>query len=199
MIKLFIAKLGKYFFLTIVSSLLGFCYICAYTQVAFTDNHLDNQAIQKKFVIKNQKGIPNEDKVFIKEDGWEIPTLAPSKVTRYNQKVYLENKKKVKINVTDYELLDNFITKEPFAFIKKDLGNLLYLTISEYKVKNRIFSYKIQATLAEVDQNTKKIKFTIGVLLFFSFNDENGDGKFESLVLDETFSNTPRIPQWVLK
>ena len=187
MIKSILAKLNKYAFLVIALFLLVFLN-------SFVSGQIQNYS-RNSF---------DKGQTFIKGGGWAIPSLTPSKTTIFTQKVVTKAKKKVTVTVTDYELQNNIVTDEPFASIKKDFGQNQYLTIREYKIKNRIFSYKIQVTPVSINKTTGAIT-SIGGLFYFAFYDEDGDGKFETLALDETISgissfiNPPHIPQWLLK
>jgi hypothetical protein len=145
-------------------------------------------------------------KVFVREDGWQIPDLSLGKESK--SKVVAETKdgQRIKVDVKDFELSPYVVTDEPFASVDYKIGKTQLRTVREYAVRNRVFCYMIQVNRITVFENTNTVRSSSGSLFFYAYYDEDGDGKFESLVFDEigrfglsSFVNPPHVPKWVLQ
>lgn len=176
-IELTSTNLNKYLLFILTSFLLQ----GAFSSVLYGQNQNDS--------LTDDKG-----RIFIKESGWFIPNLNLGKRSKHTFKVKVQGERKVKLKVTYYNFLDVIDTNEPLTPLGIVSEKIRYQQISEYKIKDQIFCYKISFSYTSYP-----------VVYFFSYYDEDGDGKFESLVVDEvingraSFFNVPHIPQWLLK
>ena len=183
MIRLTLSNLNKYLlFVTGLLLLQG-----AFISVLYGQSQNDSLKVIKK---KTDDG----SRVFIKESGWIIPNSNLRKASTVSFKVKVQDERKVKLKVTYYDFQDDIVTNEPLTSLGIVSDKIRYQKISEYKIKDKIFCYKISFSYD-----------SSAVVSFFSYYDEDGDGKFESLVVDEiingrsSFFNVPHIPQWLLK
>lgn len=81
------------------------------------------------------------------------------------------------------------------------IGNLNVQKMFEYKVKDRTFAYAIEVNQIDLDEKNK-ITGSRGMIMTFTFYDEDGDGRFETLIKSDPVFNTtrrPHVPQWAAK
>ncbi len=81
-------------------------------------------------------------------------------------------------------------------------GNLNIQSVSEYKAKDRTFAYMLLVNPVELDKASNKIKGSRGFVFYFAVYDEDGDGVFETLAIDEpsvTRRLRPHVPEWAAK
>jgi hypothetical protein len=116
----------------------------------------------------------NNGQIFVKEDGWQIPGLASArKLESYPRQVFTDGGKKITVGITDYAPQIEE-TEEPFKSIGKGLGLISIYALKEFAIGEQRFCYKVQAK-----------RVGSGSLFPFVYYDENGDGRFETLILDE--------------
>ena len=204
--KLNLAEFKHYLFWAFTLVLFGIANGCVSEQIKIVQDEQNSLLKQNNFPTIQQINSSGKSETFINENGWEIPNLSSSKISSFNPKLKVKDIGNVTVNMKEYEPSINIITDEPFASINQSLGQIKYRTIHEYSINNHIFCYKIQANRVTVDEKTGSITQSSGSLFFFSYYDENGDGIFETLVLDEVgpsgfsiFSDPPHIPKWVLQ
>ena len=142
----------------------------------------------------NIKPLHSENgKRFEKEDGWEIPRLGSGRLEKeYFFQTTTDTGEKIKVAVTDYDT-SSPDTEEPFKSIGQSLGLIHVRYVKAFAVDGQRFCYRVQAN-----------RVGHGSVFPFSFYNEDGDGKFETLLLDEkdekgavSFSSPPHIPRWI--
>jgi len=145
-------------------------------------------------------------KQFLNADGWLIPGLAWEEGRKTTQRVTSEDGKAISVDLTELQLKPFLITSEPFDLIESNIGNVQIQTARMYAVKDRVFCYRFQMNRIDIDQQTKIVRSSSGSLFFIGYYDEDGDGLFETLYLDEvgkqgieSFYNLPHLPKWVQK
>ena len=143
-------------------------------------------------------------RMFVKAEGWQIPDFSSGEVERSTYKTRTKDGRKIDILVGQYDLKPYIVTDEPFLSIGDNLGKIQIRTIREFRSGSRPFCYKFQVNRVSVDNEANVVISSHGVSFFFSYYDEDGDGKFETLVLDEkdaggiiSFSSSPHLPKWV--
>ena|ERR1044072_1534802 len=141
-------------------------------------------------------------KKYIKEGGWKVPDLNSSRRTLTLSKKVNLNNASVRVLITEFEPTTEILTDEPFKTINLSIELIHINTIRIYSVRGHVFCYRIQADEASKDNKQRTVYG--GMLFFFSYYDEDGDGKFESLVLDEvdssgnnSFYAFPHLPKWL--
>jgi hypothetical protein len=160
--------MSNFLFLFIIISALCCLNSCS----AENSEVLQNQSVSTPQNIKSV--LSDNGKIFVKEDGWEIPGLASAKKQKTQTlKTEVQGGKKIDVNATYYwePLVE---TEEPFKSIGVNLGMLRIYALREFAIGDDKFCYKVQAN-----------RVGIGSLFPFVFYDEDGDGKFETLILDE--------------
>lgn len=197
-------KGAPYFYLALAILFIAFSSSCISYDVrssqdnAIKNNKIDNAAQSNSYKYDGTK--------YVKDEGWQIPGLDVS--DRKKTDIWIVDigtGKKVDINATDYDPIPaDVITEEPTKLLNPNFGLIHIYAIKEFAKDNRKFCYKVQAERAAIDEKTGKHSYA-GVLFFFSYYDEDGDGKFETLIFDERnnqgrsdFHLSPHIPQWLL-
>jgi len=145
-------------------------------------------------------------KTYVKDKGWEIPGLAASEKKKTSTWNIEDNGKKVNVDVTEYDpLAADVVTKEPVNLLDPNFGSVLIYGISEFAAKNQKFCYRVVANRMGINEQTGARSYS-GSVFAFKYYDEDGDGKFETLIFDEVDSRgrtfpdlSPHIPEWVLK
>jgi hypothetical protein len=135
------------------------------------------------------------EKISINDDGWSIPDLRSAKInetTEIQFKDRFGNERKVK--VIHFSLNDK-TKKEPYSLTTFNFGKMQLFSVRQWKIGNKIFAYIITARRVEYEQSEKKY-MPNGMAFMFGFLDEDGDGKFETLLSDP--DSDLSIPQWVL-
>ena len=134
-------------------------------------------------------------KTFENADGWPLPELAwESNSTSFMAKG------RVAIKVEKLNSNIELTSDQPFATINYPFHAIRIIGAKRYSVGGRIFCYKFQFVPLLKDGQSG------GSASYFAYYDEDGDGEFESLVLDEigaagvsAFANLPHVPEWVLR
>ncbi|MBK7704489.1 MAG: hypothetical protein IPJ30_01630 [Acidobacteria bacterium] len=173
---------GKYLLTMVSFVLVQGVYNCAlYGQTQITSSHV------------NEKPTDDESRVFIRDGGWPIPKSHLVKDQSFGLKMKLPDGRNVKLKGIIYDFSKEIVSDEPFRTLGYSNPNIRFTELFEYKIKGRTFCYKLLYSYV-----------TKGVDNFLAYYDEDGDGVFESLVLDETVngrysvSNIPHIPPWLL-
>jgi hypothetical protein len=195
--------LSRFMTLLVLSSMTG----CSYNQGGPAKKIVSNETFQQTN-LSQQKQANNASKSndeeqnrslkIIKKDGWTIPGLKQSEIKKprhsndsvSGQKIFftvLEPKQDV---ITEFAP-DTLQQKAPLLLNKKWLVD----SITQYDINNRIFCYKV--FLSIVDTNVSgEVNTRYGASTAIVYYDEDGDGKFETLDLEDNLAR-PRIPQWL--
>lgn len=143
---------------------------------------------------KNKDIVKKNERIYINDAGWNVPNLASaekSKISKVKVKDKSGNKKEVE--VTNF-VLTNTITEEPYNLIGQKFGKMKIFVVRELKINNKTFAYLLNAQRVEYKESEKKyIPFGFGIM--FGLLDEDGDGRFETLLNDA--ENDLFIPEWV--
>ncbi len=149
--------------------------------------------------IRSSKG----GRSFLRSEGWPIPQISLEQGQKTTQEIENENKRKIKTDLTDVDLHPFLVTTEPFTSIGRNMGKLQIQRARMYAIRDRAFCYKFLANLVKVDENSNEVLSSSGSLFFFAYYDEDGDGIFETLYLDEigslgvpSFFDRPHLPVW---
>ncbi|MBK7706107.1 MAG: hypothetical protein IPJ30_10070 [Acidobacteria bacterium] len=151
--------------------------------------------VQKQVVSPPVREIQTDDesRIFIKDEGWPIPNSGLVKDTSFGKTIRVQGERKVKLKVTIYDFSNELVSDEPLRTLGYANSKIRYTELYVYRIKGNIFCYKLLYSYV-----------SMGLDNFLAFYDEDGDGVFESLVLDETVngvyssSNPPHIPPWSL-
>ena len=146
--------------------------------------------------INSQNMIRRSDDTLINSEGWIVPRLKLQQITKTSQTDMKDKSGRSQaVTVIDYNLKDN-IVYEPFNLVGLKEGKIKIQFVRKFKKEDRIFAYLVTAQIAKREKNS--INFTpLGNFFFYAFTDEDGDGKFETLL--QTPSASLAIPDWVLK
>lgn len=180
---------------------------CVTGQVVEVPNNSNGKVVgdESKLIIKP---ITSSDgsRVFVREEGWPILDLSSGKKTKFKEVAETKDGQRIKVDVTSFHLAPFVVTDEPFASIGDKMGKVEIGAVLEFKARNRVFCYKFQVNRVTVYENTNTVRSSSGSVFFYAYYDEDGDGKFESLVLDEigrsgysSIANPPHVPKWVLQ
>ena len=147
----------------------------------------------------------DDGKVFVRDGGWPIPSLASAENDEFEYSVIFADGRKVEVNGKLFRLDLSVIMDNPLSAIGWADGKIRINKVKEYRTAAGMFCYKFLVNQADVDESTNRIRSTRGVLFSYSYYDEDGDGVFESLFLDETdrrgrqgFESEPHLPKWLL-
>jgi hypothetical protein len=159
---------------------------------------LQNSNPEKKSAPVEQNQNRVSDNRIIKAEGWQIPS--PEKKEQVRKKTKSLNSDEgdaFEVTLTYYVPTERFIYREKplndnqIILVK---GELELFDFIEYRVKDKIFAYTIFARRYKIDQpndnSSHEHKFVYRIL------DSNGDGKFETLLTD---NSELLVPQWILK
>lgn len=149
--------------------------------------------------------LPDGGKTLVMKTGWHPPEVVPEKSKEYQFKAKTRDGREVSVKSTFYQPIFGVLV-EPVSSEHVGLGPLAIQAVKEYKVKNRTFACAVQVNRVEIDPGTNAITSSHGSVFFFTYYDEDGDGTFETLALDErgdkfghiSFALPPHVPNWVL-
>jgi len=140
---------------------------------------------------------------YIRANGWPLPELGQNISDVTSIDLASNTGQIIRCQVSDYSLNPFIISNEPFDQIDYGFKLIQIRDIRIFSYKGKAFSYRIQFNSIRSNPNDNKSE-SVGVVSFFSYYDNDGDGKFESLVLGEldqrnisSFSSLPHIPAWV--
>ncbi len=187
--------MNNFLFLFIIVSVFSSLHGCAAKDIEILEN-------RSAPIPQNIKPLPSDNgRVFVKDDGWQIPGFASAKKQdSYSRQVNADGGKKITVSITNYDPHAEE-TEEPFKSIGSSLGLIRVNALKEFAVGEQNFCYKVQAN-----------RIGSGSVFPFAYYDEDGDGKFETLVLDEkddveiegkgkaqiiSFFTMPHIPKWL--
>jgi len=177
----------------VIFAVLGFC--CSTVNTTLLNNKLE---INTSVTPIPPDSLQKYEAKFVKEEGWEIPLPEKRKATRtIEREAKSENGTSVKRMLTVYIPIDAFFfQREPYASgLDKEMttGLLRLQAIYELKVKEKIYGYTIYAQKTALDEQTRK-SVPSGKIFFYQCFDTDGDGKFETLVTDQSGIS---VPDWV--
>jgi len=151
---------------------------------------------------------------YIKKDAWEVPGLTKGKVVDTSNYVTTIEGRRFSVNVKSYAISEDILIEDPAKFLENlpesrspSLGLLRVHAIKEFEINGRIFCYQVRFMRAGVDPITGKVGYG-GGLFFYSYYDDDGDGKIESLVVRDVnnynmkddvaiFGGLGHFPTWV--
>lgn len=140
---------------------------------------------------------------FLRSEGWAIPQISWEKGQKTTKEIETDNKRKIKTDLTEVDLHPFLVTAEPFASIGQNIGKIQIQTARAFAIRDQVFCYKFLVNRVEIDDQTNAIRSSSGSLFFFAYYDEDGDGIFETLYLDEigklgvpSFYDPPHLPVW---
>jgi hypothetical protein len=144
----------------------------------------------------------SNDQSFVKPHGWNIAPLEQLKTKSHSQlRVASGN-----VNVTALLVPEEGILFDDTAYYLNVNGNrtLHPLPMNAYgaarfDVNGRVFCYTIFGSGVAIEQISKSARrvAALGCEFHFAFYDEDGDGKFETLVpLPDRTAFEPHVPLW---
>lgn len=144
-------------------------------------------------------------KRLIKEDGWEIPGLAKSKIMLPRRAFQDYSEKPVsQLYVTEFKPIGKAVAAIPIYFIRKDGEEIVtrqqqitVKSIEKYDVNKKAFCFIVSGIGISHDKKTGQGGYAGG--FSFVYYDNDGDGKFETyeLAADTTPPFVPHVPEWV--
>lgn len=169
---------------------------CIGTQDEPVSNHLNTVPTPEPLPARVQSStLVNGGRSYRKEDGWKIPVISVNKAKKYKLAVPAPDGRSKMIEVAQVDFDETQLTTEPYAAIGSDLGTLRFHGAFIYSFRGKTFCYKFEVTRVASG----------GMLFFFAYYDEDGDGLFETAILDEigtngraSFLNPPHLPEWIL-
>lgn len=139
-------------------------------------------------------------------EGWAIPQISWEKGKKTTKEMETEDKRKIKTDLTEVDVRPFLVTAEPFVSIGENIGKVQIQTARQFAIHNQAFCYKFLVNRVEIDDQTNAVRSSSGSVFFFAYYDEDGDGSFETLYLDEigklgvpSFYDLPHIPAWILQ
>lgn len=186
----------RFFFLIIMTAYSICCDSGSYS--VRTSRNVENKTSIENVEVNSQIKTSADGKVYILEKGWAIPNINDAKITTFERELRKQDNTVLKITVDRIVLNSPLISDEPFSLIDFGFKKIKIIEVKRFAFRGRVFCYRFQfVTVLNTNESG-------GALSFFSYYDEDGDGKFESLFLNEvdkygfsTFSNSPHIPMWV--
>lgn len=180
--------------------------ICVLLSVVFVgctvcsskSNNLD--AVQPELVSpKPDQIIRISDKeVYFNREGWTIPAKMEGVSSVSTIKSVSNGKRTLQITVTRIVLDPILETEEPFSFIDFQFKRIGLLTVNKFSAQDKVICYQFMFTRVQDDGQLS------GAVSYFSYYDDDGDGKFESLYLADTtekehliFGTLSHMPAWV--
>jgi len=145
-----------------------------------------------------------DGKTYVRKDGWPIPSFDEAKREEFETSITTTEGRSVKVYRTFIKVDSALLFfSNPLHLIDMGIKDILIHQVIEYRTSAGIFCYKFLVNDADVDESTGELRPTRHVLHPYSYYDEDGDGIFESLVLNETdrngrkgFAAEPHLPAW---
>lgn len=146
-----------------------------------------------------------DGKTFVREGGWPIPSFDGAERLEFETFIPSSDGRSLKVYRTVIEPPLLFIPN-PLHLIGMPSTDILIHKVVEYRTSSGIFCYKFLVNDAEVDASTKEVRSSRGLLYSYIIYDEDGNGIFESLIINEMdrmgrsgFEGEPHLPKWTLK
>lgn len=99
----------------------------------------------------------------------------------------------------------SLIADNPLYSIGIGLRKVRLNKVKAFRTDAGVFCYRFLVNDAEVDEAINKVLSTRGSLYPYSLYDEDGDGTFESLTINEKdrngrqiFESEPHLPEWAI-
>jgi hypothetical protein len=146
-----------------------------------------------------QENPPDTDGRIVKKEGWQIPPL--KKMRNLGEEVVdmdSEDGESVKVTLTFYAPKDGYRYTEKPSVNNPNTGvgiDLSMLGFTEFKVKERVFLYSILAITRRFETE-KRDNSTNERYFSYQIGDRDGDGKFESLLIDKSKF---LVPAWAVE
>lgn len=145
-------------------------------------------------------------RTFLLAEGWAIPSLAAAEREEFEASITTPNGRSVKVRRTVIQTDPlSLITDNPLYLVSIGLEKVRLNKVQEYRTVAGVFCYQFKVNDAEVDESTNRVRSTRGFLYAYSYYDEDGDGVFESLVINEKdrfgrkgFESQPHVPEWAI-
>ena len=149
----------------------------------------------------------SESKALIKRSGWDVSLLVALKQKR---NLRLKSEASPAINITELlvpaegVLLEDTISRIEGDAQQNGIRNspMRVDHAVKYEVNGRVFCYFVSGpgvAIARISREETRVG-TLGCISAFAFYDEDGDGKFESLLSwNIQVSFEPHIPDWASK
>lgn len=137
-------------------------------------------------------------RVLIKKEGWQIPDMQQAESTKTKAKP-IEGVDYT-VEITRYPRVFGTLRAPADATAAMRLGDLNVQSVSEYRADGSLFAYAFTVNRLYLDKETNRITGSEGVVMFYTIYDQDGDGIFETLGLnDKNFYSTmlPHVPKWV--
>ncbi len=145
------------------------------------------------------------DQAFINPDGWNIGSLQHLK-TKAQSQISVGG---INVNIAPLLMPEEGILFENTAYYLNANGTrtlhpspMNAYKASKFDVNGHVFCYTVfgpGVAIAQISQTERRVA-ALGCESFFAFYDQDGDGKFETLVaLDERAPFTPHVPSWARK
>lgn len=149
---------------------------------------------------------PDDGRTFVRVEGWAIPSLDKAEKEEFKTSLTTADGRNIQVHRTFFRTDPlSLITDNPLYSIGIGLKKIRLNKVKAYRTDAGVFCYRFLVNDAEVDEGTNKIRSTRGFLYPYSLYDEDGDGVFESLIINEKdrhgrqiFESEPHLPDWAI-
>jgi hypothetical protein len=125
----------------------------------------------------------------IKNDGWKLPDISQLKKDERRQRV----EQTPNVYLTVYETGERFITfKNQFDGTVSERDEIRIGQLFVYGIDGRRFCYRM--LYSDVPKSGES---AVGLSIYYSFYDLDGDGKFETWALNDSIGKPLKMPSWV--
>ena len=143
---------------------------------------------------------------FVREDGWPIPSFGEAEREEFETSITTARGRSVQLYRTVIRTdPQSLFTGNPLHLIGVGSKDIRINTVKEYQTLAGIFCYKFLVNDADVDVSTNEVRATRRFLYAYAYYDEDGDGVFESLTINEKdrferngFESEPHVPEWAI-
>lgn len=182
-----------------------FTVSCVRNEVSsdLADNRFDSESVQRLADVR-EAALQGGGRGYVKTGGWTVPDLTSiEKDAQFKvQGAKTFDGMEVDVEAARYRFeFGHALVSSDIAAVM-GLGDLNIQSMNEYKSKDHTFAYMLVANPVELDKASDKIKSSRGVVFYFAIYDEDGDGVFETLAIDEhsvTRLLRPHVPAWAAK
>jgi hypothetical protein len=164
---------------------------CSTVNISSLENNPERSTSSTRKTIQNKSRI-------IKNEGWQIPEIQNLKMNKPTFKdMKSDNGKSFTVKTTYFSPeSDIFYTVDGFSKNSTRLfGKLKLYGVKEFSLSGKTFLYEVTAGQV-MSNNGENYNSNHGGLYQYILLDNNGDGKFETLIDDYTLTSDVLIPKW---
>ena len=202
-----IVKFGPFRVLAVVAAMTAAIIGCgSETPITTTASGPTVSSQNTPTVIPQEIRRPDGGRTFLLVDGWAIPSLAAAEREEFETSIPTADGRSVKVRRTVIQTDTlSLIVDNPLYPVGIGLKYVRLNKVKEYRTVAGVFCYTFHVNDADVDESTNEVRSTRGYLYAYSYYDEDGDGVFESLIINEKdrfgrkgFYSEPHLPEWAI-